>query len=138
MRKLILASVGFLTVSICFAEDPSIGADNQEAIKKTQELLKNPSNLQNNTEAAKLFEMMGNDASSKQDLGNTAASIFGDLAAKTGGDPEKLKKLLEEAKKNPEAFANQLSSEQKASISEMAKKIEDNNSKKIQLPQSQK
>lgn len=134
--------MGFWVTTFCLAEDvklgPSISADNQEAIKKTQELLKDPANLQKNAEASKLFELMGNEAGSKQDLSNTTASIFGDLAAKTGGDPEKLRKLLEEAKSNPEAFANQLSAEQKAAISGLAKKIEENNGKKIQLPQSQK
>lgn len=134
--------MGFWVTTFCLAEDlklgPSIGADNQEAIKKTQELLKDPANLQKSAEALNLFELIGNEAGSKQDLSNTTTSIFGDLAAKTGGDPEKLRKLLEEAKNNPEAFANQLSAEQKAAISGLAKKIEENNGKKIQLPQSQK
>ena len=134
--------MGFWVTTFCLAEDvkrgPSISADNQEAIKKTQELLKDPANLQKSAEASKLFELMGNEAGSKQDLSNTTASIFEDLAAKTGGDPEKLRKLLEEAKSNPEAFANQLSAEQKAAISGLAKKIEENNGKKINLPQSQK
>jgi hypothetical protein len=142
MNKLLLAVVGFLTLNFSLAGDAKLGAsisaDNEEAIKKTQELLKNPGNLQGNAEALKLFELMGNNPNANQDLSNTTASIFADLAAKTGGDPEKLRKLLEDAKKNPEAFANQLSLEQKNSISDLAKKIEDNNSKKMQGPQSQK
>ena len=142
MRQLFLAGVMILTVNFVFGVDmkvsPTISADNEEAIKKTQELLKNPSNLQNNFEATKLFELMGNSPQSNQDLSNTSASIFSDLAAKTGGDPEKLKKLLEEAKKNPEAFANQLSPEQKAAISELARKIESNKSEKTQNLQIRK
>lgn len=138
MSKLLLFGVGILTLNLCFGVEATIGADNQEAIKKTQELLKNPENLQSNAEASRLFELMGNNSSANQDLSNTTAAIFADLAAKTGGDPEKLRKLLEEAKKNPEAFANQLSADQKKAVSDLAKKIEDNNSQKIQLPQSQK
>jgi hypothetical protein len=142
MSKFLLRVVAILTINISFGVEPkiesSISAGSQDAIKQTQELLKNPANLQGNAEASKLFELMGNNPNANQDLSNTTASIFADLAAKTGGDPEKLRKLLEEAKKNPEAFANQLSPEQKKAISNLATQIEDNNNKKMQIPQSQK
>jgi hypothetical protein len=142
MRQLSFGGVVFLTLNSAFGNDLNFGstlsADNQEAIRKTQELLRNPANLQSHFEAAKLFELMGDKPKDKQDLSDTTASIFNDLAKKTGGDPEKLKKLLDEARKNPEAFANQLSPEQKAAISEFAKKIEEHKSDKIQVPQAQK
>lgn len=142
MRLLSLVGVSFLTLNIGFGNDLNFGstlsADNEEAIRKTQELLKNPANLQNNFDATKLFELMGNKPKDKQDLSNLTASIFNDVASKTGGDPEKLKKLLDEARKNPEAFAKQLSPEQKAAISDFAKRIEDNKSVNVQVPQIQK
>lgn len=142
MSKFLLQVVGILTINISFGVEPKIentlSAGGQDPVKQTQELLKNPTNLQGNAEASKLFELMGNNPNANQELSNTTASIFADLAAKTGGDPEKLRKLLEEAKKNPEAFANQLSPEQKKAISNLATKIEDNKSNNMQIPQPQK
>ncbi|MBI2605332.1 MAG: hypothetical protein HYW49_04550 [Deltaproteobacteria bacterium] len=45
------------------------------------------------------------------------------LVKESGGDPEKMRTLIEEAKKNPSAFAARFSPAQKAKLNAVAEKI---------------
>lgn len=72
-----------------------------------------------------LRELAGSEITSNNIYG-LAAEIYADLLQRSGGDPDLLLQLLMQAKQNPEAFANQLSEEQKRRLSDLAIQVEQN------------
>ena len=73
----------------------------------------------------KLRDLAGSQATS-ENIYSLAAEIFADLIIRTQGDPDTMLQLLQEAQQNPEAFAYQLTDEQKRRLSELAKQIQSN------------
>ena len=59
-----------------------------------------------------------------QEVYRLASEVLARISQEAGGDPEKMMMLLQEAQKNPEAFADRLTPEQKAAIRTLAAQIE--------------
>ncbi len=57
---------------------------------------------------------------------NLAADIFGSLTKEANGDPQKVKKILEEAQRNPEEFAKKLSASEKKKLHSISQKMPSN------------
>lgn len=126
MRILILALI--LVHFLCHGEE---NPGYQNAAKETQEFLKNKKErdswVQKNEKAKdadqKAEALAG--AGGKEQMYDIAGELTQKIAAETGGDPEKMQKLLLEAQKNPEAFYKKYFDEsQKAKVRGMAGKIE--------------
>ena len=107
------------------------GLQNQQAVQKTQAFLRNSAErsqfIQQNPAAAKTDQDVQQLLGSKQNADGAydlSADILGSLAAQTQGDSAKMQQLLEQAQKNPEAFAASLSSEQQAKLRSLASQIE--------------
>ncbi len=58
-----------------------------------------------------------------------ASQVLGNLVTQTGGDPQKMMDLLNKAAKNPEAFGNSLTKEQKDAIHALSLKLPANDGK---------
>jgi hypothetical protein len=120
-----------LLLSLTFVSLQAFGATeeeiNAEALKKTQELLRDPTQrkkygAESQKAAAQLNatdKLVGpNNTKETYDL---TADIFGSMERKANGNP---KDAVEAAQKSPEDFFNSLTPEQQARIHELARKIE--------------
>ncbi len=58
----------------------------------------------------------------KEEMYGLSADLMAVIEKESGGDPDKMMKILEEAQKNPEAFYNRFSPEQKAKLKAIAEK----------------
>lgn len=111
-----------------------LSKEDQKALDKTQQMLRDRSQVEaytkKNPEAANtdanVKALMGPDTDAAYDL---AADILADLVKQANGDPAKLMELLENAKKNPEAFAKKLSPAQQDKIRGLANKVEERQKK---------
>jgi hypothetical protein len=139
MRKSLVGVSGLaICLAICLATvtaqaqargSKPLSKDDQKALDETQEMMRDRSAIDayaaKNADAkaadAQVKALMGDQTDATYDL---ASEIFGDLVRQANGDPVKLMKLVEEAKKNPEAFAKKLTPEQKAKINSMATTID--------------
>lgn len=103
------------------------GAD-QEATTKTQELLKSKDARQKTIEKsedakkanAHLQGLTGGDEKLSQEIYELSAEIMPTLVEKSGGDSKKMLELM----KNPEAFANSWTPEQKEKLKRLAEKLQ--------------
>jgi uncharacterized alpha-E superfamily protein len=73
---------------------------------------------------------VGGNAANQQKIYELAAKVMADLAKSGNSDPDKMMQILEKANKNPEAFANTFSPEQKKMLQELAAEIEKSKSSK--------
>ena len=104
-------------------------SNTKDALEQTQQLLIDPANrdevIRGNADAKNtdkaLNDLVGNRVE-QQRVYELAADILGSIVTKSEGDPQKMDKLLEDAKKNPEAFANTFTPEQKKTLSDIAAK----------------
>lgn len=103
----------------------------QNALNKTQDFLKNKSErntfIKSAPDAQKhmnQMEALGLSESQKNEMFNISSDIFGDLIKKQNGDAEGLKRLLQQAEQNPEAFYNSLSPESREKIKKMGGQIQ--------------
>lgn len=55
----------------------------------------------------KVNALTGGDGAHKEEIYGISAEVMEKLTVETNGDPEKMKKILEDAMRNPEAFYNQ-------------------------------
>jgi hypothetical protein len=108
-------------------------AQNAEALEKTQALLRNrdernkainaaPDSQSNHSELEKLVGA-GANTDAVYDL---TADILANIVGDAKGDPLAMQQRMMDAQKNPQAFLNSLSPEQRARIKAMADKIESN------------
>lgn len=119
-----------------------VGADDlspvdQEALEDTKALLNDPKRLEEvkskNDKANsvdKNIDALGFSAQEKKEIYGLSSEIFEQLVKETNGDPEKMKKLLSEAMKDPAGFAKKWSPEQKAKL----KAISSGQEKRSQSP----
>jgi len=96
----------------------------EKALMETQELLRNKQkrdeaiDANDKSRAADAYvDKIGADREKIYDL---TADILATIVKRTKGDVKAMEKMMEEAAKNPEAFANSLTGEQKRGISEIA------------------
>ena len=124
----------FLIMALfCFplVVNAQLDAYDQEALQKTQELLKN--SVERNQAIQKddkakavdkhVQQMFGGDAQATDDIYKLAAELFADLAKDSKGDPEAMKKFLEEFHRDPAAFAKQWTPEQLHRLKELSNKV---------------
>jgi len=114
--------------SAVFADEKPNPAVVEEALRKTQELLRDPSarekigkQTSEGREAMNQAESLGGSTENTEEIYDLAADIFADLVHQTNGDPDKIKELLKKAQKNPEDFAKHFSDSQKAKLKEISK-----------------
>ncbi len=101
----------------------------QDALQETQKYLKDSTQRQQKINEdprakevdQKIKALAGSDEAA-QEIYGLSSDIMGLLMQETGGDPVKMQKLLEEASKNPAAFAKRFSPEQQKKLKEISKK----------------
>jgi hypothetical protein len=103
----------------------------QEALTKTMDLLR--SNEQRQEEINKSDKAKAVDAQVKalagtpqntQKIYELSAEIMKNLVESTKGDTDKMMQIIQQAEKNPSAFADTFTPEQKRMLNELAKEIE--------------
>ncbi|MFN8792489.1 MAG: hypothetical protein ACK5Y2_13625 [Bdellovibrionales bacterium] len=116
------------------SEAPKSDAD---ALRKTQEVLRNQEERHkalNSPEAvnsaARVNELAGGDPEIEQGIWELAADLMPLLHEASGGDPDKMKQILNEARLNPNSFINRFPSSQRSRLSELASKLAEKEKKK--------
>lgn len=66
-----------------------------------------------------------------QDIYQLAADVVSDLMKQTGGDPDKMQAILEQAQKDPEGFAKRFPASRRASLKKIADKVEAQKAKEM-------
>jgi hypothetical protein len=108
-----------------------------DPLGQTQDLLKDPQKrnafIQQDTQAnevnKKVNQVAGSPEVSNQ-IYNLSADVFAEIHKITGGDPEKMNKLLQDAAKDPSVLGNALSEDQRKKLKEIATQIETANQKR--------
>jgi hypothetical protein len=109
-------------------------AHSQEALRRTQEMLRNSSMRQKALttpqaqEADQRARQLMGSAEDTQALYELSAELIGNLVQETGGDPAKLQTMMMQLTKNPEAFRSKMSPTQYEKLKALAAKIERRNS----------
>lgn len=129
MRIFLLLGLGclcFASISVFAAGEND--AINEEALRKTQELLNSPAllaidakeNASSNEAQNKLKEILKLTGASEKDAYSLSDSVFSDIVSKTNGDPAAIQKILLEAQRDPAAFAKTWKPEDQAKLRELA------------------
>jgi hypothetical protein len=122
----LIATFALLLSGIGSVARAELDKESKEALEKTQQLLRDPTqrnaamkgNQEAQTNNQSLESLVGSqNASGVYDL---SAEIFGKIVTDSNGDPAVMQKKIEEAQKNPTAFLNSLTPEQKARIKAIA------------------
>ena len=109
-----------------------LDASDQEALQKTQELLRNKSQrdhaIQQSPGAQQAVEFLqqltGGDAKMSEDIFALAADVFSILVTESAGDVSKMNEALEKFKRAPAQFASKWTPEQKARLKKLAERLE--------------
>lgn len=114
----------------------NLSQEQQKALNQVMSQLTNPTlraeELKNNIkgqESDRALKDLGGEYS--EEIYQLAAQIMENLVREAQGDPDKMQQILEQAHKNPEAFANRFSEDQKRKLKDLAKKIEKRRSKPL-------
>lgn len=105
---------------------PSFALDehSQKALDETQQLLRDKKQREKaageNDQTKKADSYIDEIGANKDATYDLSADIFAELVKRANGDPAVMQKLLEEASRDPAAFANSLSADQKAKIKGIA------------------
>lgn len=125
----------YLTVLICIfmgvAALAQLDSADQEALQKTQELLRNKTErskaIQTSESSQKVDKhvdsLFGDSSAAKEGIYDLAADIFADLVKQSGGDADKMQQLIQEYQRDPAAFAAKWSPEQKAKLKGLSEKV---------------
>jgi len=123
-----------LTFSLQIFAQSQLSKDNQDALKKTQELLTNVQKRQKAIEESKdaqkadgTVNQLVNTQQQKDQVYGIASDVFRDLATGLNGDSQQMMELLQKAQQDPESFYKALSGNQKAAIKKLANDIEKSN-----------
>jgi len=126
MIPLLLVFLSFSPVAFSEPMDANI----LKALEETQAVIRNPGERADVAakspaaqEAARRVDMLGGSAENSEAIFELAAQIMGDLAKQTGGDPDKMQQILDQAAKNPEAFGNRLTPQQKQKLHELSLRL---------------
>ena len=110
-----------------WSQDPGVDA---AALNAAQKQLSDPAkraDAAQNAEAAaamaSLEKLAGNPQNSQQ-MYELAAQLMDTLTKASGGNPEKMMKMLEDGKNDPEAFGKLFTPEQRKKLSDIAKALE--------------
>ncbi len=118
-----LLAIQFAGLPLATAE---LGKDSQEALEKTQTLLRDPT--QRNAAINQNQDARSNDAELQKLMGgkgadgvyDLSADIFAKIVNESNGDVVVMQQKIEQVQKNPEAFLKSLTPEQQARIKSMA------------------
>ncbi len=138
MKKIWLLPALFIAIhSPAFAGEKPDAAKVEEALRLTQDMLKDSSQRQNQinkSQAGKAADQKVKDVAgsseNEQAIYELAADVFGSMSKETGGDPEKMQQLLNEGLKDPESFAKRFSPGQLQRLHEIAEKTPSKSLKK--------
>jgi hypothetical protein len=131
MRFRVATAVLLITFSF-HAKAAELDHASEEALQKTQAMLGDQKAMQDyaktNPDAAKTMNQVssltgGNEGDSAA-VYKLAADIFATMAKDSNGDPAAMQKALTEAMKNPQAFADKLSPEERQKLQSVSKSIE--------------
>lgn len=127
IKHLIIIGVSFFS----FKAHAELDKYNQDALNKTQEMLRNKSQrdavIKNTPQAQEYIQkmnQMGMNGSQQDKTFDITADIFGTLVKDSNGDASAMQKLLLNAQKDPQAFYNSLSPEQKKMIQSLGLEME--------------
>jgi hypothetical protein len=135
MKKQLEVKIILMSLISTFFFNISVHAEldkyNQEALKKTQDFLKNKSEREafiNKSPDAQPYAQKMNDLgmneSQKNKTFNISADVFAELVKENNGDAAAVQKMLLNAQQNPEAFYNSLSPENKKMIESLGSEME--------------
>jgi hypothetical protein len=135
MKKQLEVKIILMSLISTFFFNISVHAEldkyNQEALKKTQDFLKNKSEREafiNKSPDAQPYAQkmndMGMNESQKNKTFNISADVFAELVKENNGDAAAVQKMLLNAQQNPEAFYNSLSPENKKMIESLGSEME--------------
>lgn len=117
------------TVSV-HAEDPTMDPVSQEALKKTQQMLRDAKErskaVSQDPQAGWMdnhVRSLGGSETNTQEIYGLAADVLENIAQEANGDPAKMMELLDRAKKDPNGFAARFTPEQKAKLKELGQKL---------------
>jgi hypothetical protein len=119
-----------LTLSLHHAQ-AQVDAASKKAQQQTQDLLKNRDEREKTSKsdpkAQKAIQdvknLTGGDQKSEDDIYSLAADLMPVLVEKSNGDPNKMMKILEDAQKDPEAFAKSWTPEQRRKLQQISEKL---------------
>lgn len=133
----LVAFVAFGFHSLALAGEKPDAAKVEEALRLTQEMLKDPAQRQNQIDksaegkaADQKIKGVAGSAENEQAIYDLAADVFGSMSKETGGDPEKMQQLLNEGLKDPESFAKRFSPEELQKLHDIAAKTPSKSLKK--------
>lgn len=125
-----LALVAFAFLSLNLAAE-TFDKSTQEALDGTMELLRSPGKRDDAIKgdakakaADAQVKALAGDPATTQKLYELSALIMENLVKQANGDPEKMMKILEAAQKDPSAFANTWSPEQRQMLKDLGQQIE--------------
>jgi hypothetical protein len=130
LLALIFVALSFVTfVDSTQADQSTPDTSAQDALKQTQDLLRNASARQQAIKGnptaeqadARVRNLAGPETQAIYDL---SADVMGKIVNDASGDPAKMQELLNKAMENPSAFAAQLPEAQKEKLRSIASKIE--------------
>lgn len=135
----VLTALSVLTLAqtaYCAAnEQDQLDAASDEALARTQAMLRDPQQRAKATSATRQAQFVDKQAQSlagtpenTNAIYDLSADIMESLVLKTNGDPAKMKELLDQAKNDPKAFAEKLTPEQRKKLQEISQKIPVNGS----------
>ncbi|MDZ4661033.1 MAG: hypothetical protein SGJ18_05380 [Pseudomonadota bacterium] len=140
--KLILSLLSvllFIAVAVPVVAE-ELDKPTQQGLEQTVDLLNDSEKLEavkNNDPKAKNLDKnldsLGFNAQQKKEVYGLSAQIFEQIVKETKGDPVKMQKLLEDAMKDPEAFAKKWTPEQKAKLKGLSAEVE-KSGKKVKKP----
>jgi hypothetical protein len=128
-----IALLGLVLSSSSFALDK----EQQDALKDTDDLLTNQQRLdafaKENPDAKNALgdvkKLTGGDPKAMAEVNAISSSVFQDLVKGSGGDEAAVMQKLQEGLKNPAAFMQNLSPEQRARIQKLGAEIDAKNAK---------
>ena len=136
VRALVLLSLSLNFNSSAFAQNargtsqPDVHT--QEALTKTQDLLRDSQKRQQairegGPAAQKADEtvqrLTGGDPQLNQMIYSLSADVFANLVNMSHGDPKLIQQILEDVKKNPAAFAESFTPEQRQKLREISERL---------------
>lgn len=131
MRAKFAFGIFALSASIAFAQTSSQqDKATQEALGQTQQLLRDKQQrekaLQQNPQAMeqhKRVQQLTGSEKNTDAVYDISADIMDNLVKDANGDPQKMQELMQQAQKDPAAFYNKLTPEQKARIKALSEQI---------------
>lgn len=128
MTRLIFSALAILFSGNLLAADPA--PSDQEAMAQTQAFLRDKTKrdefMASNPQAQAVQQMLNNltlDPSLQQQIFDMAADMMPQVAAAGSNDPQVMLQMMENAKKNPEAFFKSMPPDVKRKLENTAKEI---------------